>query len=70
MFRFYLVPHVFGELCLQVQNSQRGAKPSVLEGIYVARRGRAHKGEPPGAMMALPGPTWCLAMALIRGKVA
>ena len=77
MFRFYLVPHVFEELCLQGQNSQRRAKPSLLEAIHVARRGRAQREAPPSANIAplganmLPlGPTWRPAMSLIHGRVS
>jgi hypothetical protein len=46
MFRFHLVPHVFGELCLQGQNSQKGGKASLLEAIHMAKRGMAHKRVP------------------------
>ena len=57
MFRFYLVPHVFGELCLQGHNSQRGAKRSLLEAIHMAKRGSAHKGALLSAMVVPPSPT-------------
>jgi hypothetical protein len=49
MFKFHLVPHVLGELCLQGQNSKKGAKGGLLEAIHVVRRGRAHRGPSPGA---------------------
>ena len=70
MFRFHLVPHVFGELSLQEQNRSKGAKTYLLEAIHMARRDRAHKGALPGANMAPPIPTWCPVMSLIRGRVA
>ena len=70
MFRFHLVPYVFGELCLQGQNRQKEAKPDLLEAIHVARRGKAHRRAPPGGNMLPLGPTWCPATSLIRGRAS
>jgi hypothetical protein len=46
MFRFHLVSYVFGELCLLGQNSQKWVKPSLLEAIHMARRGKSHRVAP------------------------
>jgi hypothetical protein len=60
MFRFHLVPHVFRELCLHGQNSQKEVKPSLLEAVHVAKRGKSQP----------PGPTRRPAMPLIHERVA
>ena len=48
----------------------KGAKVGLLEAIYVAKRGRAHRGPSPSAKVASAGPTWGPATSLIYGMVS
>jgi hypothetical protein len=56
MFRFHLVPLVFGEFCLQEQNSQNMARGRHLEAFHVTSMVVGHPGPLPDARWRHLGP--------------
>jgi hypothetical protein len=68
MFRFHLAPHMSLEDFACRAKIGKRAKIYHVEVVHMARWGKAHRGVPPGAIMAPPGPTYHPATSLIRGS--